>query len=223
LIRLALVALWSNAMFYSSNPYFGGFPYALESILQEMTPIVIDYKPSMLDAADQPVYHRQRNRKKPKYTFRISPPRIVKRGVTQYLSDSLYVPIPEDGIVRFKLPPSNLYFPRGRYIVEIFRSGCQIPIDTQRWLVPAIPKQLNYTFTYDELQPTPILPLYVWQINSVSPAAEFAANYNSLMWISENVPAFGTTITATYTPAVTLDQLHEYTLKNLEGVSRTRY
>jgi hypothetical protein len=188
-----------------------------------MTPIVIDYKPSMLDAAEEPVYHNQRNRRKPKYTLRISPPRSAKRGTTQYLPDSIIYKIPEDGIVRFKLPPSNLYFPRGRYIVEFFRSGCQIPIDVQRWLVPAIPKQLSYTFTYDEHETSPVLPLYIWNINSVSPAAEFLANYNSLMWVTENRPSFGTQITATYTPAVTLDQLQEYKLANFEGVTRIRY
>jgi hypothetical protein len=209
-------------MLYSANPYYGGFPYSVEAVLQELTPIVIDFKPSMLDASEQPVYHRQRTRNKPKYTLRISPPRSVKRGVTQYISDSLWYPIPEDGIVRFKLPPSNLYFPRGRYIVEFYRAHCQIPIDIQRWLVPAIPKQLSYTFTYDEYEPSPILPLYIWNINSVSPASEFVSSYNALMWLSENKPSFGTTITATYTPAVTLDQLHEYKLVDFEGVTRIR-
>lgn len=209
-------------MLYNNNPYYGGFPLALDSVLQEVTPIVIDFRAAMFDSLDNPVHHSKPGNKKPKYTLRVSPPRSVRRGVKQYIADSVVYPVPEDGVVRFKLAPSNLYFPKGRYIVEFFRAGSKIPIDTQRWLVPAIPKQLHYTFTYDETDPNPVLPLYVWQINTVSPASEFVANYNALVWTVENRPSFGTTITATYTPAVTLDQLMEYKPQDFEGVSRIR-
>jgi hypothetical protein len=209
-------------MGYYFSPNYGGYPYPVQALVQDFTPVVIDFKAAMLDIEDNPVFHHSSGRKKPKYTMRISPPRSVRRGVKQYLCDSIVFPIPEDGVVRFKLPPSMLYLPRGRYIVEFFRSGSQIPFDTQRWLVPAIPKRQSYTFTYDESDPDPTLPLYVWSIDSVSPAAEFVANYNTLIWLAETRPAFGTSITATYTPAVTLDQLIEYKSSEFEGVTRVR-
>lgn len=198
-------------MTYYFEPGYSVFPSALHSLYQEYTPIVIQFKSPVLDPFDDPVNHGSPNRKRPEYTIRITPPRSAKRGITQFIKDSIVLSVPEDGIVRYKLAPTNIYFPQGRYFVEYFRRGSQIPLDEQHWIVPAVPKQLTYTFVVDDNPGvTQRLPLYIWKINSVSPGDGFISDWNQLSWPFEAKPAAGTELTLEYVPAVTLDQLVEY-------------
>ena len=159
---------------------------------------------------------------KPNYTMRISPPRSSKRGGKHFLPDSFIVPIGTDGIFRLKLPPSNFYYPFGRYIVEYFRRGSSIPIDVQQWLVPAMPKYMEYSFYFNGSDPQIYLPYYVWNVSSIDPAIEFTASYNQISFIATNLPPNGSGFTAVYEPAATLDQLMEYSVANMRTISRVR-
>lgn len=198
-------------MTYYFEPGYSVFPTALHSLYQEYTPIVILFKSPFTDADDNAVYHASPGKSKPNYFIRISPPRSAKRGISQFIKDSVVLPIPDDGILRYKLAPTNIYFPQGRYFVEYFRRGSQIPLQEQHWIVPAVPKQLTYTFVVDDNPGvTQRLPLYIWHINSVNPGDGFVSDWNQLSWPFEAVPSPGTEVTIEYVPAVTLDQLVEY-------------
>jgi hypothetical protein len=208
-------------MTYYLDPFYSGYTLGANTLMQKYTPVAIDFRSALRDSEEQDVNHKRRGQYKPKYFMRITPPRSSQRGLQQHLSDSVTIKLPENGVFRYQLVPSDLYYPKGRYIVEYFRQGSQIPIDTQHWLVPPIPKILNYTFVVEEEQQYLTLPIFVWQVNNVSPASDFISEWNRVTWLS--TPAVGTTISVNYQPAATLDRLVEYKLDNLEGVTRIRY
>lgn len=206
----------------TSDPYLFGFSTYLPYAAQEFTPIAIDFRSAFRDEENQDVYHPTKSNK-PRYYLRISPPRSSRRGVKQYIADSIIVPLGVDKTFRYKLAPSNLYYPNGRYIVEYYRHGCQIPVDKQEWLVPAIPSQALVNFRYDTEEDQIVLPLFVWRIRSVSPAFNYVSDYNLMTFNSAERPPKGTQLTIEYDPAITLDYILEYSNTNLSGVSRIRY
>lgn len=209
-------------MTYYLDPFYSGYTVGNNTLMQKYTPVAIDFVSAIQDQNGQQVVHSKKGQYKSKYFMRISPPRSSQRGVQQHMSDSVVVKLSEDGVFRYQLVPSDLYYPKGRYIVEYFRQGSQIPIDTQKWLVPAIPKILNYSFVVEEagLQYSN-LPIFVWRVDNVSPANNFVSEWNRINWFSP--PEKGTTVSINYQPAVTLDRLLEYKLQNLDDVTRVRY
>ena len=182
---------------------------------QAYTPIVIQFNPWMLADDDSAITHSA----EVKYRLRITAPRSNRRGDSQYIADSIIVPVPADGLVRFKLLPSDRYLPIGRYIVEYFRSGCSTPLDTQEWMVPSVPRLNTYSFVLGENDP--VLPLKIWRILSVTPGDNWVAEHNALTWRFER-PLAGTMVKLDYAPAATLDTLLDYKINKLEQVERPR-
>jgi hypothetical protein len=178
----------------------------------EYTPIIIHWVESFQDPEGNPLWTRtdqDPDKLPPQYWMKIHAPSSNRRGFKQNLPDVLKLKIPPDGLVRLKLVPSNRYLPIGRYTVEYYRVGCSIPINVERWIVPAPMQYRNFQFIY--LGDPPDLPFDVWQITNVTPGDGWVINYNSLIWNSGvNPPLHGTKYDLEYWPAYTLDQLIEY-------------
>lgn len=211
-------------MVYVLDPYSSGYTSYLPAAVQDFTPVVIDYRSAFQDELNNDVYYHAGSSTdaKPKYYLRISPPRSSRRGPEQYVADSITVPIRTDNTFRYRLAPSTYYHPYGRYIVEYYRRGCQIPIDTQEWVVPALPKLALYAFRYESDEEHLLFPMYVWRILSFNPTANFVNDFNRLAFVEANRPPYGAALQMTYEPAATLDQLLEYSLPNLKTVNRIR-
>ncbi len=182
------------------------------------TPIVIQFLSPILNEDSSPYTDKQG---KKRYALRISCPPSNRPGEWQYIPDSYYYEIPDDGLLRLQLVPSDRYLPIGRYVVEYFRIGKKLPVLTQRWVVPKPPPIGTYSFSY-ELQP-PILPVDVWKITSVSAGHEWVGLYNSLTWGTP--PALGEVVNVRYQRAVTLDKLIDYSLNSnsIKETDRIRY
>lgn len=210
-------------MVYNLLNYLPGYGYYPPQRVQEYTPIVINFKAAILSADDEPVETNTYNGNKPQYFVKISYPRSTRRGANQHIADSVVIPINSDGLFRYKLAPSATYYPQARYIVEYFKRRNRIPLDTQEWLVPAIPKFTKYTFNYQEDLQQYALPTNLWQVTNLSPAAEYVSNYNTLTLLSTIGFQEGQPVTVTYEPAVTLDRLLEYNIDNFSDLSRVRY
>lgn len=210
-------------MVYNLLAYLPGYGYYPPQRVQEYTPIIINFKSAMLSADDEPVYTNTYKGSKPQYFIKISYPRSNRKGNNQHIADSVVLPIPDDGIFRYKLAPSGTYYPQSRYIVQYFKHRNKIPLDTQEWLVPALPKTTKYIFNYQEDLQEYALPLNFWRLVNLSPAAEYMVSYNYLTLLTYADYQPGQPITMTYEPAVTLDQLLEYNVDNFSDLSRVRY
>lgn len=210
-------------MVYNLLTYLPGYGYYPPQRIQEYTPIVINFKSAILNDNDEPVDTNTFNGKKPEYFLKISFPRSTRKGSNQHIADSVVLPIPSDGIFRYKLAPSSTYFPQARYIVQYFKRRNKIPLDTQEWLVPPIPKFTKFAFNYQEDLQEYVLPTNLWRVTNVSPAAEYVSNYNAITLLTNINFKDGEPVTVTYEPAVTLDQLLEYDVDNFADLSRVRY
>jgi hypothetical protein len=182
---------------------------------QTYTPIIIQFNPWILREDESALEHDPDVR----YRLRISAPRSNRRGEEQYIADSILLDVPADGLLKFKLSPSDRYLPIGRYVVEYFRVGCSTPLDTQEWIVPSMPVRNTYSFVLGDLDP--VLPLKVWRVLSVSPGDQWVTEYNTLTWRDER-PLAGTDITVNYQPAATLDVLIDSKVNRLDSVDRLR-
>ena len=210
-------------MVYNLLTYLPGYGYYPPQRIQEYTPIVINFKAAMLTGDDIPVETNTHKGERPKYFIKISYPRSTRKGVNQYISDSVVLPIPSDGIFRYKLTPSATYYPQARYTVQYFKYKQKIPLDTQEWLVPPLPKTTKYVFNYQEDLQEYALPLNLWRVLNLSPAAEYVSNYNFITLLTNIDFNNGDPVTVTYEPAVTLDQLLEYNLNSFSDLTRVRY
>jgi hypothetical protein len=210
-------------MVYNLLTYLPGYGYYPPQRIQEYTPIVINFKAAMLTGEDEPVDTNSFDGNKPQYFVKISFPRSTRKGANQHISDSVVIPIGSDGIFRYKLAPSGSYYPQARYIVQYFKRKNKIPLDTQEWLVPPIPKTTKFIFNYQEDIQEYVLPLNLWRVINLSPVSEYVATYNSLTLLSTIDFNKDDAITVTYEPAVTLDQLLEYNVDNFADLSRVRY
>jgi hypothetical protein len=179
----------------------------------DYTPIVINFHSGLLGSSKNEIFSERRGQK-PKYYLAITVPRIAKRGTLQFIPDKLHLPVPEDGYLRFQLPPSTINMPFSRYHVDICRVGTHIPLDRQEWLVPPILKEKTYYFSVQNADDV-LLPLYVWQVNALSPIQQFASTNNRISWVKDFLPTVGSQITVKYSPAVTLDIILEYSNQNL--------
>jgi len=182
---------------------------------QTYTPVIIQFNPWMVEVDGSEVKHDP----EVKYRLRISSPRSNRRGEDQYIPDSILLNVPADGLLKFKLTPSDRYLPVGRYTVEYFRDGCSTPLDKQYWIVPSLPIKNTYSFVLGELDP--ILPLKVWRVLSVSPGDQWVTDYNVLTWRDER-PLNGTQITVEYQPAATIDNMLDNKVGKLDSVDRLR-
>lgn len=189
--------------------------YSASPSVLEYTPIAIKFREWMQDADSSAVKHSD----DVKYRLRISPPRSNRKGEEQYIADSIIVNVPDDGIIRLKLLPSDRYLPIGEYVVEYYRSGCSTPIDVQKWVVPSLARVNYYSFVLGEYDP--ILPIRIWRVLSVTPGSNWVSEYNNLSWRSVR-PAEGEIINIEYTPAATLDQLLQFNLNDLSNQTRIR-
>ena len=180
------------------------------------TPIVIQFVPPILTDDGSPYVDKEG---KHRYSLRISTPVSNRPGEAQYIADSFVYPVPEDGLVRLQLIPSDRYLPIGRYTVQYYRIGHKQPLFTQRWIVPQAPPAGAYAFLYQAMPP--ILPIDVWKITNVSAGDEWVSNFNSLTWGTP--PALGEMVTVKYARAVTLDQLVDLRPRNFRDIDRVRY
>lgn len=180
------------------------------------TPIVIQFRPPILDDSGSPYVDKEG---KHRYALRISTPASNRQGENQYIPDSFYYPVPEDGLVRMYLVPSDRYLPVGRYVVEYYRIGHKLPLLKERWIVPQPPPMGSFSFTYQAMPP--ILPIDVWKVVTVSAGEEWVSNFNSLTWGMP--PALGAEVTIRYKRAVTLDKLIDRKLNQSKDIDRIRY
>lgn len=202
--------------------YFPSFGYLPPELIQDYTPVAIDYKAAILCEDETELYPQAKGAYKPKYHLRISYPRSTRKGLNQHIPDSVVVPIAADGVFRYKLAPSTVYYPVTKYIVEYFKRGNSIPLDTQEWSVPPVPKTKHYLFNYEEDTEEYVLPLNVWSVTGVDPVAEFISTYNRLTFIGNLDFVNNQAITVSYQPAVTLDLLLSYNFNNINQATRVR-
>ena len=195
--------------------YFPSYGYVPPESLQERTPIAIDFKSAITTEDDEEVYPYVRGRYKPKYHLKIKVPRSNRRGLFQFISDDIVVPLGPDGVFRYKLAPSNVYYPVTRYVVEYYRRRQSIPLERQEWLVPPLLKTRKMVINYEEGKDEYVLPLNVWNVVATSPTAEYVSTYNRIIFISNLDFTTNTPITITYQPAITLDQVLEYNFRQL--------
>lgn len=210
-------------MVYNLLTYLPGYGYYPPQRIQEYTPIIINFKTAMLTMDDEPVDTNTFNAQKPQYFLKISYPRSTRKGANQYIADSVTLPVPSDGVFRYKLAPSGSYYPQARYVVQYFKRRNRIPLDTQEWLVPPIPKTTKFVFNYQEDLQEYALPLNAWRVMNLSPVAEYVATYNSITLLSHREFSQDAPVTVTYEPAVTLDQLLEYDANKFANLTRVRY
>lgn len=199
--------------------YLYGYPYYYN--LLEYTPIVIDYKPFIMDANNVGVFHKSK-KGKPNYTMRITPPRTAAKGINQYITDSVVIPIMPDGTFRYKLKPSKLYLPNGRYRVEFFRRGNRIPLDIQEWSIPAMPKNAVFAFTVNTDAGQVQLPMNIWNITAIDPVVQYSYQYNNLSFLNTEVNYMNMSFKVNYEPALTLDRILDYNTSNLNTYNSLR-
>lgn len=194
---------WSDQRNHTNNAY-SNFTY---------TPIVIDFKAPLLNEDSSPF---QDDLKPRQYVLNISTPPSNRRGETQHIPDTYYFRIPEDGIVRLQLVPSDRYLPIGRYKVDYYRIGKKNPLMTQNWVVPPPPPLGSYSFIYEPEMP--VLPINIWKITSASAGDNWTAEYNSIFWTTP--PVVGQLVTLRFQPAVTLDKLIEINPRNYKELNK---
>lgn len=210
-------------MINTFGSYFPSFGYYPPNLNQEYTPVAIDFKAAMTDEQDTQLFARAPHEYKPRYFLRISLPRSSRVGISQHIADSIVVPIAADGVFRYKFAPSTSYYPFGRYIVEYYKRRNSIPLDIQEWTVPPISKNMKYVVNYQEDIEEYTLPVNVWDVLTVSPAAEYVSLYNRLRFIGSIDFVNNTPVTITYQPAATLNQLIQYDASHQHFVTHIRY
>lgn len=207
---------------YNLSAYFPAYGYYPPQRHQTYTPVAIDFGAAIRDSDSNPIFSQAKGEYKPRYHMKVSVPRSNRRGLQQHIPDAVVIPISADGIFRYQFAPTNTYYPFTRYVVEFYRYKNSVPLDIQEWLVPPIPKSRTYTFSYEQGVLDYELPYPVWSVLTLSPTAEYVSNYNLLSFIAGVEFLDGQLLTVTYQPAVTLDQILEYSFDNLNGLTRIR-
>lgn len=170
----------------------------------EYTPLVIKFVPAILTDTGSAVDNDQSG-----YVLYITPPASNRIGQMQTLSKPVRYEIPNNGTVRLQLAPSSTFQPVGRYNVKYFKKPQKTPIHEENWVVPSRLRLRTFSFIFhgDPFD----LPLDIYEVTQISPAAEWLSDYNTLQWLAAP-PLDGDRVELTYQPGITLDILRQYEL-----------
>lgn len=155
------------------------------------------------------------------YVITVLAPRSNRPGPEIFLPEKLVLRVSTNEELRFKLAPSDLYFPLGRYQVEYYKVGNNTPIHKELWLVPQRKGTRNYTWQVSGLGEQVAMPNDYFSAAQVNWSGTFEIVNNRLTWLA-NHPPVGQSVTLSYTAAATLDDLIELPNTN-PGMIKTMY
>jgi hypothetical protein len=187
--------------------YYPGYFYPPRIVFQfQYTPIIINVVPSVLlvDIQKNEIDPRP---KKNQYIKIISPTSKLP-GNKQSLQNTTIFPIPNNGVLKFKLLPSHLYTPYGDYNVYIQDSyHARLHNEHMTWRVPVCPIHMKATIVHTDDPNGDLIPYNnIYEIASCSRSGDYHLDNNYIIW-DTNTPQIGETYQITYQPGVSLREL----------------
>jgi len=155
------------------------------------------------------------------YVIRIIAPRSNRPGKDIFIPEPIVLRVQTDQELRFKLAPSDIYFPLGRYFVEYYKSGQSTPLHSETWVVPERKGTKTFPWLVAGIGDPITLPEDYFNSVNISWQGTYEVVSNRINWLT-NPPPAGQTLSITYTAGVTLDDMIELPSKNA-GITKRIY